>query len=77
VLIYHAAQLNWPLSAVSHSFIELHRVPTQQVAGGACISLQMQFKKAVEDHKEGHGQVIQCESGKKQQQHCSSWCSTN
>ena len=54
---------NWPLSAVSHSFIELHVF--MQVEGASL--LQMQFKKAVEDHRGGHS-VSARERRKKQ--HC-------
>jgi hypothetical protein len=41
---------NWSLSAISHSFIELQLWQAQS----SIHYLQMQFKKAVEDSKEGH-----------------------
>ena len=41
---------NWSLSAISHSFIELQILPAE----ASINQLQMQFKKAVEDHREGH-----------------------
>jgi len=46
----HAA-LCWPLSAVSHSFIELHLLMQVEFK---LLLLETRFKKAVEDHKEGH-----------------------
>lgn len=48
---------NWSLSAISHSFIELQILPVE----ASIHQLQMQFKKAVEDSKEGHTHLIRKE----------------
>jgi len=56
--------LCWPLSAVSHSFIELHLLMQVEFK---LLLLEMQFKKAVEDHKEGH---LSSYCRRKKKEHC-------